>query len=96
MPLARRVRRQLRERGARSIPRGPRSPTRRNPAGLTERQVEVLRLVADGLTNAQIADRLVLSVRTVDTHVAAIFSKLDVQSRQDAAKRASEVLDPLS
>ena len=96
VPLARRVRRQLRERGARSIPRGPRSPTRRNPAGLTERQVEVLRLVADGLTNAQIADRLVLSVRTVDTHVAAIFSKLDVQSRQDAAKRASEVLDPLS
>ncbi len=92
-PLARRVRGELRERGTRSIPRGPSAPTRHNPAGLTGRQVEVLRLVAEGLTNAQIAERLVLSVRTVDTHVAAILAKLDVPSRQDAARRASEVLE---
>ncbi len=92
-PLARRVRGELRDRGARSIPRGPSTPTRRNPAGLTVRQVEVLRLVADGLTNAQIADRLVVSVRTVDTHVAAILAKLGVSSRHDAALRASEVLE---
>ncbi|MGW9629465.1 ATP-binding protein [Agromyces sp. NPDC055520] len=95
-PLARRVRAELRDRGARSIPRGPRQPTRDNPEGLTERQLEVLRLVADGLTNAQIADRLVLSVRTVDTHVAAVLAKLGVPTRQDAARLAPEVLGRLA
>ena len=54
----------LRERGAR-VPRGPNAATRGNPAGLTERQLAVLALVRDGLTNAEIAERLVLSVRTV-------------------------------
>jgi DNA-binding CsgD family transcriptional regulator/tetratricopeptide (TPR) repeat protein len=92
-PLARRVRIELRDRGVRSIPRGPSAPTRRNPAGLTDRQVDVLRLVADGRTNAEIADRLVLSVRTVDSHVAAILSKLGVPSRQEAARLAPEVLE---
>ena len=59
-----------------------------NPAGLTARQVEILRLVADGLTNADIAERLVLSPRTVDHHVAAVLHKLDVHSRHDAASQA--------
>jgi DNA-binding CsgD family transcriptional regulator len=94
-PLARRVRSELRERGVRSIPRGPSSPTRRNPAGLTDRQVDVLRLVSDGLTNSEIAGRLVLSVRTVDSHVAAILAKLGVPSRQEAARLAPEVLEPV-
>ncbi|WP_139415388.1 ATP-binding protein [Agromyces laixinhei] len=88
VPLARRVRAELRERGARSIPRGPSNPTRRNPAGLTDRQVEVLRLVADGLTNAEIAERLVVSVRTIDSHVAAVLAKLGAMSRQDAVRVA--------
>jgi ATP/maltotriose-dependent transcriptional regulator MalT len=91
VPLARRVRAELRERGARSIPRGPSTPTRRNPEGLTERQVDVLRLLADGLTNAAIAERLVVSVRTVDSHVAAVLAKLGVQSRQDAVRAAGEL-----
>ena len=56
----------------------------------------MLVLLADGLTNAEIAERLVVSVRTVDSHVAAVLTKLDVQTRQDAAARASEVLDPLN
>lgn len=88
VPLARRVRAELRERGVRNIPRGPSSPTRRNPEGLTDRQVGVLRLLAEGLTNAEIADRLVVSVRTVDSHVAAILTKLGVQSRHDAVRAA--------
>ncbi|MDF2573617.1 MAG: LuxR family transcriptional regulator [Agromyces sp.] len=92
VPLARRIRSDLRDRGARNIPRGPSSPTRSNPAGLTGRQVDVLRLVAEGRTNAEIADRLVLSVRTVDTHVAAILAKLGVSSRHEAARRAGDVL----
>ncbi|MEV1131991.1 AAA family ATPase [Agromyces sp. NPDC049794] len=93
VPLARLVRARLRERGTRSIPRGPTTLTRRNPAGLTARQVDVLRLVAEGLTNVEIADRLVLSVRTVDTHVAAVLAKLGTATRVDAARLAPEVLE---
>jgi DNA-binding NarL/FixJ family response regulator len=70
------------------IPRGRVRSTRDNPAGLTERQTDVVRLLAEGLTNAEIAARLVLSVRTVDTHVAAILNKLDAKTRRDAATRA--------
>ena len=67
------------------LPRRSHASTRANPAGLTQRQVDVLALLADGLTNAEIADRLVLSVRTVDTHVAAILAKLGVRTRREAA-----------
>ncbi len=91
VPLARRVRADLRDRGVRNIPRGPSSLTRRNPEGLTDRQVGVLQLLAEGLTNAEIADRLVVSVRTVDSHVAAVLTKLGVQSRQDAVHAAREL-----
>ena len=62
-----------------------------NPAGLTHRQLDVLGLVAQGLTNAEIADRLVVSVRTVDHHVAAILTKLAVGSRRQAAELAREL-----
>ena len=90
-PAAALVRAQLRRDGATRIPRGPRHRTRENPAGLTERQVDVLGLVAQGLTNAEIAGRLVLSTRTVDHHVAAILMKLDVSNRRDAGQRAAEL-----
>jgi DNA-binding CsgD family transcriptional regulator/tetratricopeptide (TPR) repeat protein len=90
-PLARQVRSRLRQRGVSRIPRGRVQSTRENPAGLTERQADVLRLLADGLTNAEIAARLVLSVRTVDTHVGAILTKLDAKTRREAATRAREV-----
>ncbi|WP_353814705.1 ATP-binding protein [Agromyces sp. SYSU T00266] len=87
-PLARIVRADLRDRGVRNVPRGPSTGTRRNPVGLTDRQVDVLRLLADGLTNAEIAERLVVSVRTVDSHVAAVLAKLGVSSRRDAVREA--------
>lgn len=83
-PAAELARAGLRERGAR-VPRGPNAATRGNPAGLTKRQLAVLDLVREGLTNAEIADRLVLSVRTVDHHVAAILLKLGVKTRHEAA-----------
>jgi DNA-binding CsgD family transcriptional regulator len=90
-PLARRVRARLREVGVARIPRGPVEATLHNPAGLTARQVEVLRLLAQSLTNAEIAERLVLSVRTVDAHVAAVFAKLGLHSRRDAAALAAQL-----
>jgi DNA-binding CsgD family transcriptional regulator/tetratricopeptide (TPR) repeat protein len=90
-PLARRVRARLREAGVARIPRGPVEATLHNPAGLTARQVEVLRLLAQNLTNAEIAERLVLSVRTVDAHVAAVFAKLGLHSRRDAAALAAQL-----
>lgn len=88
---ARRVRQRLRDMGVSRIPRGPSRSTRANPANLTARQLDVLALLAQGLTNAEIADRLVLSVRTVDHHVSAILDKLQVHSRQDAAEAAAEL-----
>jgi DNA-binding CsgD family transcriptional regulator len=86
VPLAQRVRRRLRDHGDIRVPRGPASVTRSDPAGLTGRQQTVLALVAEGLTNAEIADRLVVSVRTVDSHVAAVLAKLGVSTRREAAQ----------
>ena len=60
------------------------------PAGLSEREAEVLRLVAAGLTNAQVAERLYLSRRTVDAHLTSIFRKLGVNSRSAATRFAVE------
>ena len=82
--VAARVAVRLRELGA-AVPRGPRATTRSNLAGLTEREAEIARLVAAGLSNAEIAERLVLSPRTVGHHVSAILAKLDVPRRGSIA-----------
>ena len=89
-PLMRRVAARMRDLGLRG-PHGPREATRSNPAGLTARQLEVLELLVEGLTNAEIADRLVLSQRTAEHHVAAVLAKLGATSRREAARRASEL-----
>ncbi|MEU7868872.1 LuxR C-terminal-related transcriptional regulator [Dactylosporangium sp. NPDC049140] len=82
------ARQRLRDAGARSIPAGPRTATRANQHGLTRREQQVLDLVAEGLTNAEIAGRLVLSVKTVDHHVSAVLGKLGVATRAEAARKA--------
>jgi DNA-binding NarL/FixJ family response regulator len=83
-----RLRRQLRRRGNLRVPRGPTRATAANPAGLTGRQVEVLGLLAEGLTDAEIAARLSLSAKTVEHHVSALLAKLGVRSRRQAAAAA--------
>jgi DNA-binding CsgD family transcriptional regulator len=85
---AQRLRRQLRQRGNLHVPRGPTRATAANPAGLTGRQVEVLGLLAQGLSNAEIAARLSLSAKTVEHHVSALLAKLEVRSRRQAAEAA--------
>jgi DNA-binding CsgD family transcriptional regulator len=88
---ARWVRSRLRALGVARIPRGRQPTTRANPEGLTTRQLDVLALLADGLTNAEIAARLVVSTRTVDHHVSAILATLGVTSRREAARRAQQL-----
>jgi DNA-binding CsgD family transcriptional regulator/tetratricopeptide (TPR) repeat protein len=87
-PLARIVRARLRDLGAHRIPRGPAATTRQNPAGLTNRQIEVARMVGAGMTNAEIAAHLVVSVRTIDNHVAAVLQKLGATTRREVSARA--------
>lgn len=88
-PAAAIVARRLRALGARDIPRGPRASTRSNAAGLTARESEILALVSEGLRNAEIAQRLFLSHRTVDNHVSAILRKVGADNRQEAAVKAA-------
>jgi DNA-binding CsgD family transcriptional regulator len=87
-PAATIVTRRLREQGVRGLPRGPRPATRDNPAGLTTRELDVLALLAQGLRNQQIAQRLFLSSKTVDHHISAILRKLGARNRSEAGGEA--------
>jgi DNA-binding CsgD family transcriptional regulator/tetratricopeptide (TPR) repeat protein len=85
-PAAQACARSLRSLGV----RGPRPATRANPGGLTARELEVLDLIVEGLRNAEIAERLVITEKTVGHHVSAILAKLGVRSRYDAARLAQD------
>ena len=83
------VRQRLRVRGLQGVPRGPRRSSDGAVPVLTDRQADVLRLIAQGLTNAQIADELFVARRTVDNHVSAILSRLGVEGRHEAVSEAA-------
>jgi len=83
------TRQKMRRLAIRSIPVGPRTATRKHPLGLTRREREVLELICARHTNAEIAQKLFISVKTVDHHVSAVLAKLDAPTRRAAATRAA-------
>lgn len=87
-PMAERVARQLRLAGVAGLPRGPRMATQRNQAGLTTKELSVLRLLATGLRSKEIGERLSRSPRTIDHHLQAIFAKLGASTRAEAVSAA--------
>jgi DNA-binding CsgD family transcriptional regulator len=86
-----RLRVELRQQGLSMVPQRPRESTRINPGGLTNRQLDVARLVARGLSNGEIAAQLYISPKTADHHVSAILVKLQLASRRAVRERAAEL-----
>jgi DNA-binding CsgD family transcriptional regulator len=80
----------LRNDGIDEVPARPRASTRANPGGLTNRQLDVAKLMARGFTNAEIAARLYISPKTADHHVSAVLTKLGATSRRTVMMRADE------
>lgn len=76
---------------AAGLPRGPRPSTRENPAGLTRQQMNVLALLAEGQSNAEIAATLQVSPSTVEHHVSAVLAKLNARSRTQAVAQAAKI-----
>jgi DNA-binding CsgD family transcriptional regulator/tetratricopeptide (TPR) repeat protein len=86
-----RRREQMRAAGHSHVPARPRASTRANPSGLTNRQLDVARLMARGLTNAEIASRLYISPKTADHHVSAVLSRMGIPNRRAVLARAEEL-----
>ncbi len=89
-PAAAALRQRMRDKGLRRIPRGPRASTRRNPYGLTMRELQILGCAAAGLSNREIGSRLHVSPKTVDHHVSSVLGKLGAATRGEAARIARE------
>jgi DNA-binding CsgD family transcriptional regulator/tetratricopeptide (TPR) repeat protein len=90
-PMRAAVTRRLRTMGVKGLPRGPRPATRAHPAGLTPREVEIVAWIAQGLHNAEIAQRMYISVKTVDHHVSSVLTKLGVRSRAEVVREAARL-----
>jgi DNA-binding CsgD family transcriptional regulator/tetratricopeptide (TPR) repeat protein len=90
-PAANRLARRMRQMGITELPRRPHRTTGGNPAGLTDREVEIVGLLAAGLSNADIAAALHISRHTTAHHVSAALSKLGVGSRRAAAEAAQRL-----
>ncbi len=90
-PMAGRVRRKLRASGVRGLKRGAQERTRQNPVGMTNQELKVLALLAEGCRNADIAKRLFVSEKTVGHHVSSVLSKLGVRSRGEAVAAAARL-----
>jgi DNA-binding CsgD family transcriptional regulator len=88
VPAGRMARRRLRAMGVTDVTRGPYSGARSDPAGLTPRERQVLEMLREGLTNAQMAQRLHRSPRTVEHHVASLLTKFGVSTREAAVAAA--------
>jgi DNA-binding CsgD family transcriptional regulator len=82
---------EMRSSGIKSIPRGIRKNTRSNPAHLTERELDVLQLLKEGMHNKEIGSKLFISAKTVDNHIGSIFFKLSVHSRAKAIEQAAQL-----
>ena len=82
---------EMRVSGVKNIPRGTRKTTQANPASVTGREVEVLKLLNEGLMDKEIAAALFISVKTVGNHISSILFKLDVNSRVKAVKEAARM-----
>ncbi len=86
-PAVARTRSLMRIRGVRPIRQGPRPATRANPYRLTNREMDVLKLLHEGLSDAEIAARLYISPKTAGHHVGAVLTKLGVHTRHEAARK---------
>ena len=82
---------EMRRSGIKNIPRGARKTTQSNPEFLTDRELDVLKLLHEGLHNKEIAARLFISAKTVDHHISAILYKLEVNSRTKAVHEAGKL-----
>jgi len=87
-PMMAAVTQALRRLGVRGIARGPHGSTRANPAGLTGREMEVLTLLAEGLSYQDMARRLYLSPKTIEHHVSSVLAKFGVTARGEAVREA--------
>jgi DNA-binding CsgD family transcriptional regulator len=90
-PAASDLRKKLQAQGIKNLPRETRTAQQTDLNDLTPRELEVLRLIADGLSNPAIAERLTISVGTVKAHTASIYSKLGTSNRVQALTRAREM-----
>ncbi|MHA6204670.1 ATP-binding protein [Dyella soli] len=87
----RRCRECLYRAGVRGMARGPRASTTANPAGLTIRELQILALLTQGLSNMEIAGRIARSEKTVEHHVSAVLRKLDARTRSEAVAMAGRL-----